>query len=182
MKHALIVGIAVTALLALPSVGSTQAKTDFSGSWTFDQTKSDPPPARGRGGRGGGGRGGGGTVPASLTITQTPSHITIDRAMSAGPTMPATTTSAVYKLDGSESTNALGDVFLSRSKVSWNGATLVITTVKDMGLGPNGQMSEDLKEIFSLDGGVLSVTTTARNTPSPAGSEQTRKLVYTKKM
>jgi hypothetical protein len=182
MKEALIVGVAVTALLALPSAGLTQAKTDFSGTWTFEQAKSDPPPARGRGGRGGGGRGGGGTVPASLTITQTPSQITIDRAMPASPMAPATTTSAVYKLDGSESTNALGDVFLSRSKVSWDGPKLVITTAKDLGLGPNGQMSEDLKEIFSLDGGVLSVTTTARNTPSPAGSEQTRKLVYTKKM
>jgi len=181
MKQSVIVGVALAALVALPSIGWAQAKTNYSGTWTFDAGKSDPPPARGRGGRGGG-RGGGGGVPASLTITQTPTQITIDRAMPAGPMAPGATTSAVYRLDGSESTNALGDVFLSKSKVSWDGANLVITTVKDMGLGPNGQMSEDLKEVFSLDGGVLSLTTTARNTPSPAGSEQTRKLVYTKKM
>ena len=181
MKQSVIVGVALAALVALPSIGWAQAKTNYSGTWTFDAGKSDPPPARGRGGRGGG-RGGGGGVPASLTITQTPTQITIDRAMPAGPMASGATTSAVYRLDGSESTNALGDVFLSKSKVSWDGANLVITTVKDMGLGPNGQMSEDLKEVFSLDGGVLSLTTTARNTPSPAGSEQTRKLVYTKKM
>jgi hypothetical protein len=181
MKQLLVVGVAVAALLALPSAGWAQAKTDFSGTWTFDQAKSDPP-ARGRGGRGGG-RGGGGGVPASLTITQTASQITIDRAMPAGPMAPGATTSAVYKLDGSESTNALGDVFLSRSKVSWDGGNLVIATAKDLGLGPNGQMSEELKEVFNLAGGVLTVTTTSHNTPAPAGSvPQTRKLVYTKKM
>jgi hypothetical protein len=182
MKQALIVGVALAALLALPAAGWAQVKANYSGTWTFDQAKSDPPPARGgRGGRGGG-RGGGAAVPASLTITQTASQITIDRAMPAGPMAPGATTSAVYKLDGSESTNALGDVFLSRSKVSWDGANLVITTVKDLGLGPNGQMSEDVKEVYSLADGVLAVTTTASSTPGPASGAQTRKLVYNKKM
>jgi hypothetical protein len=183
MKQALIVGVALAALLALPAVGWAQSKTNYSGTWTFDEAKSDPAPARGgRGGRGGGGRGGGGGVPASLTITQTASQITIDRAMPSGPMSPGATTSAIYRLDGSESTNALGDVFLSRSKVSWDGANLVITTVKDMGLGPNGQMSEDLKEVYSLADGVLTVTMTASSTPGPASGGQTRKLAYNKKM
>src|SRR5947208_8718668 len=107
MKHALIVGVALTALVAVPAVSRAQAKTNFSGAWTFDQAKSDPAPARGRRGGGeGGGRGGG--PAASLTISQTPTQIVIDRSMG-----PAGTTSAVYKLDGSESTNLMGDVFLS---------------------------------------------------------------------
>ena len=184
MRQALIAGVALAALVALPAAGWAQAKTNFSGTWTFDQAKSDPPPAQGRRGGGGGGRGGGGGVPTSLTITQTPTHITIDRAMPGGPGPGAAgaTTSAVYKLDGSESTNALGDVFLSRSKVSWDGANLVIATVKDLGLGPNGPMSEDLKEAYSLAGGVLTVTATSHNTPSPPNSDRTRKLVYSKKM
>jgi hypothetical protein len=176
MRHALITGVALAALVALPAAGWAQAKTNFAGSWTFDQAKSDPPPAQGRRGGGGGGRGGGGGVPASLTIEQTPTQITIERAMG-----PAGTTSAVYKLDGSESTNALGDVFLSKSKVSWEGANLVITTVKDMGQGPNGMMSEDLKEVYSLDGGMLTVVATTRVTPSTPNSARTRKLVYNKK-
>jgi hypothetical protein len=176
MKYALITGVALAALIALPAAGWAQAKTNFSGSWTFDQGKSDPPPAQGRRGGGGGGRGGGGGVPASLTIEQTPTQITIERAMG-----PAGTTSAVYKLDGSESTNALGDVFLSRSKVSWEGPNLVITTVKNQGQGPNGMMSEDLKEVYSLDGGVLTVVATMRTTPSTPNSDRTRKLVYNKK-
>ncbi len=179
MKHRLILGAAVAALVALPPAAWAQAKTDYSGTWTFDQTKSDPPPARG--GRGGG-RGGGGAVPASLTITQTATQITIDRAMPANAMGPGATTSAVYKLDGSESTNALGDVFLSRSKVSWDGANLVITTVKDLGLGPNGPASEGLKEVFNLTGGVLTVTATTHNTPAAPSGDQTRKLGYNKKM
>jgi hypothetical protein len=176
MKQALIMGVALAALVALPAAGWAQAKTNFSGSWTFDQAKSDPAPAQGRRGGGGGGRGGGGGVATSLTINQTAAQITIDRAIG-----PAATTSAVYKLDGSESTNALGDVFLSRSKVSWEGAKLVIATAKDMGLGPNGMMSEDLKEVYSLDGGVLTVMATTHNTPSTPNGDQTRKLIYNKK-
>jgi hypothetical protein len=174
MKQILIIGVALAALVALPVAGWAQAPTNFSGSWTFDQTKSAPPP-QGRRGGGGGGRGGGG-VATALTITQTPTHITIERALGQ-----AGTTSAVYKIDGSESTNALGDVFLSRSKVSWEGANLVITTAKDMGLGPDGMMSENLKEIYSLDGGMLTVVATTHNTPSTPNGDQTRKLVYNKK-
>ena len=94
---------------------------------------------------------------------------------------PGVTTSAVYKVDGSESTNLMGDVFLSRSKVSWDGTKLVITTVKDMGQGPNGMMSEDSKEVYSLDGGVLTIMATTHNTPSTPNGDQTRKLVYNKK-
>jgi hypothetical protein len=176
MKQALIVGVALAALVALPAAGWAQAKTNFSGSWTFDQTKSDPAPSRGQRGGGGGGRGGGVVGPMSLTINQTATGITIDRAMG-----PAATTSAVYKLDGSESTNLMGDVFLSRSKVSWDGANLVITTVKDMGQGPNGMMSEDSKEVYSLNGGVLTIIATTHNTPSTPNGDQTRKLIYNKK-
>jgi len=94
---------------------------------------------------------------------------------------PAGTTSAVYKLDGSESTNALGDVFLSKSKVTWEGPNMVITTVKDMGQGPNGMMSENVKEVYSLEGGALTVVSTMRVMPSTPNSDRTRKLVYNKK-
>jgi hypothetical protein len=176
MRHALITVVALAALVALPAAGWAQAKTNFAGSWTFDQGKSDPPPAQGRRGGGGGGRGGGGGVPASLTIEQTATQITIERAMG-----PAGTTSAVYKLDGSESTNALGDVFLSKSKVTWEGPNMVITTVKDMGQGPNGMMSENVKEVYSLEGGALTVVSTMRVMPSTPNSDRTRKLVYNKK-
>jgi len=173
MKRPLIAGIALAALVAFPTTGRAQAKTNFAGSWTLDQTKSDPAPARGQRGGRGGGRGGGGGVATALTIQQTATQLTIERGVGE------TQISAVYKLDGSESTNTLGDIFLSRSKVSWDGAKLVITTVKSMGQGPNGMMSEDTKEVYGLDGGVLTIVATTR-TVTPNG-EQTRKLVYNKK-
>src|SRR5262245_793106 len=169
MKRSLIVGIALAALVALPARELAQAKTDFSGAWVFDPAKSDAAPA----GRRGGGRGGpGGGLAAAMTITQTPTHITIDR------TLGQTGTSGIFKLDASESTNLLGDVFLSRSRVSWDGPKLVITTRKDLGLTPTGPMAEESKEIFSLEGGVLTILSTT--CIAPAG-EQTRKLVYIKK-
>jgi len=172
MKRALIVGVALAALVALPAPGWAQTKTDFSGSWSLDPAKSDGVPAAGRRGGGGGGRGGGAAVATSLTVTQTATQITIDRTMAQG------ATSAVYKLDASESTNVQGDVFLSRSRVSWDGPKLVITTRKDLGLTPTGPMAEESKEVLSLDGGVLTVVATTRI--GPAG-EQTRKLVYNKR-
>ena len=53
MKPALIVGVALAALVALPAPTWAQAKTDFSGSWIFDAARSDPAPPGGRaGGRG----------------------------------------------------------------------------------------------------------------------------------
>jgi hypothetical protein len=87
-------------------------------------------------------------------------------------------TAATYKLDASESTNLVADVFLSRSRISWEGSKLVITTRKDLGLTPTGPMAEESKDVLSLDGGVLTIVTTTR---IPPAGEQTRKLVYTKK-
>jgi hypothetical protein len=170
MNRTLIVGVALAGLVALPAPGWAQAKTDFSGAWTFDASKSDPTPASGR--RGGGGRGGPAAVATSLTVTQTATQITIDRTVGQG------ATSAVYKLDASESTNLVGDVFLSKSRVSWEGPKLVITTRKDMGLTPTGPMSEESKEVLTLEGGVLTIVLSTR---VPPAGEQTRKLVYTKK-
>ena len=104
--------------------------------------------------------GGASAVPTALTVTQTATQITIDRTIGQG------ATSAVYKLDASESTNLHGDVFLSRSRVSWDGPKLVITTRKDMGLTPNGPMAEESKEVLSLEGGVLTIVSTTRVPPA----------------
>jgi hypothetical protein len=176
MKRALIAAVAMAALVALPAASWAQAKPDFSGTWTMDQAKSDPAPARGGGGGGGGGqrggggggRGGGGGAAASMTIKQTAAQLTVDRAMGQA------TQTVVYKLDGSESTNAMGQG-QAKSKASWDGSKLVVTTTQSMDT-PNGPMTMDSKDVYSLDGGALVLETT-RNTP---GGAQTRKLVYNK--
>jgi hypothetical protein len=173
MRQILIV--AVAALVALPPVAWAQEKPNFSGSWTLNQGAGAPAP--GRGARGGGGRGGAGAAPQSLTITQTATQITIERAMAGG-----ALTSASYNLDGSESGNLLGDVFLSRSKVSWDGAKLVIATTKDFGeVASGGMTQETTKEVYSLDGAVLTVTATLPGTPAMPAGGQTRTFVYNKK-
>jgi hypothetical protein len=84
------------------------------------------------------------------------------------------TQTLVYKLDGSESTNAMGQGE-AKSKASWDGAKLVVTTTQSMN-GPNGAMTMESKDVYSLDGGTLVLETT-RNTPMGA---QSRKLVYDK--
>ena len=160
MRQILIV--AVAALVALPAVARAQAKPNFSGSWTLNQGGGAGAPAPARGARGGGGRGrgGAGAVPQSLTITQTATQITIERTMAGGDL-----TSATYNLDGSDSGNVLGDVFLSKSKVSWDGAKLVIATTKDFGeVASGGMTQENTKEVYSLDGAMLTVTITLPGT------------------
>ena len=166
--------MAVTALalvLALPSLLFAQAKTDFSGTWTFDEAKSDPAPARAGGGGGGGGRGGGrmGGAPATaMTIKQTAGELTLDRTTAQG------AQTVVLKLDGSESTNTIG-MGPAASKAVWDGARLVVTTTQTV-QGRGGEITINSKEIYSVQGNVLTIETT-RTTPA---GEQTRKLIYTK--
>jgi len=163
---------ALVVSLAAPSAALAQAKTDFSGTWTFDEAKSDPAPARAGGGAGGGGgRGGGrmGGAPATaLTIKQTASELTMDRTTAQG------AQTVVYKLDGSESKNTIG-MGPATSKAVWDGPRLVITTNQTV-QGRGGEITIDSKDVYSVQGGVLTVETT-RTTPAGA---QTRKLIYTK--
>jgi hypothetical protein len=160
MKQALIVAVALAALVALPAATWAQAKPDFSGSWTMDPAKSDPAPARGGGGGGGRGGGRGGGVAMQITIKQTPAQLTIDRSMGQA------TQTVVYKLDGSESTNAMGQGE-SKSKATWDGSKLVVTTTLEF----NGNTVES-KDVYSMDGGSLVLETTR--------GAQTRKVVYNK--
>ena len=143
--------MATLAAVIIPFAARAQTKADFSGTWTLDAAKSDPPP-QGRGG--GGGRGPAGP----LEIKQTAAEITI------GP--------ATYKLDGSESINE-GRGGQAKSKAHWDGAKLVIETARDI-----QGMSITSKEVRSLsaDGKEMTVET-AISTPQ---GDQNRKTVYTK--
>jgi hypothetical protein len=159
--------VALTAALAVPALVEAQ-KADLSGTWMFDESKSDAPAGPGGGGGGrGGGRMGGGT-PSKLVIKQTGSELTVER------TLPSGTETAVYKLDGSESTNKTG-MGESKMKASWDGANLVLTGKQAVST-PQGDFEIDSKDVYSVSGTVLTVTTT-RTTPR---GENTRKLVFNK--
>jgi hypothetical protein len=168
-KHACV--LALSAALAVPALSFAQAKADLSGTWKFDQAKSDPAGGPGGGGggggRGGGGRMGGGT-PSQLVIKQTATELTVER------TLPNGTETAVYKLDGSESANKTG-MGESRSKASWDGSNLVVTGKLAVST-PQGEFEIDTKDVYAVSAGVLTVTTT-RTTPR---GENTRKLVFNK--
>jgi hypothetical protein len=144
--------------VALPAIAGTQARTDFSGTWNVDRTRSDPPP------QGGGGAG----ATTKLVIRQTAGEMTVIVTTGRG---EATTS---YKLDGTEvkETVATG---ASRAKVSWDGATLVVNRVQNV-TTPQGAFEITSKESYSLSGGILTLVT-ARN--SPMGNTS-RKTVFTK--
>ena len=170
MQNALMAALVL--FLALPQVTWAQAKPDFSGTWTFDEAKSDPAPARaGGGGGGGGGRGGGrmGGAPATaLTIKQTAAELTMDRTTAQG------AQTVIYKLDGSESKNTIG-MGPATSKAVWEGSKIVIATMQTV-QGRGGEITIDSKDSYSVEGNTLTIETT-RTTPAGA---QTRKLIYTK--
>jgi hypothetical protein len=153
--------LTIVAAVILPFAVRAQGKADFSGTWTLDAAKSDPP-AQGRGGGGGGG--------GTLTIKQTGTELSIT---SEGRQGPQTMT---YKLDGSESTNQVmgrGGASTAKSTAKWDGSSLVIETTRDF----NGT-AITTKEVRRLDSGgkEMHVETTAQ---TPNG-EQKRKVVYTK--
>jgi len=126
--------LAFAAAVVLPFTARAQMKTDFSGTWTLDASKSDAP--GGRGGRG---------PQGPVTIKQSASEITIGQA--------------TYKLDGSESVNQLqgrGGMVEAKSKAHWDGAKLVIDTTRD--IGGNSVTSTETRTL-SADGKEMTVET-----------------------
>jgi len=138
--------ILLAVALAVPSFVQAQAKPDFSGKWIQDIEKSDPAPA---------GRGGGAATPQQITIVQTAAEFTMERTTGQG------VQKTVYKLDGSESSNAGrgGDV---KSKTNWDGNKLVTKYQRTM-----GENTVDVTETRSLEAdGTLKVVTASGTNPA----------------
>jgi hypothetical protein len=144
------------AMLFVAASAYAQGKTDFSGKWTPDASAAPQ-------GGGGGGRGG---FSGPMTITQTATELTIERETPNG-AMKST-----YKLDGSESTNTMGQG-TAKSKATWDGAKLKIETTTET---QNGTRTSTA--VYSIDGGKLTIATTqpGRN----GGEPTTRTVTYTK--
>ena len=142
-------------VLAVPSLAMAQAP-NFSGKWIQDMEKSDPP----MGGRGPAG-------PQNLTITQTATEFTIERETPNG------VMKTVYKLDGSESTNAGGRGGEVKSKSAWDGSKLVTKYSRTM-----GEVTVDVTETRSLEAdGTLTVVAVTKGGPQ---GDMTRKVVFKK--
>ena len=161
MKHIGFFILAMT-IWAAPAVARAEDKPNFTGTWTFDASKSDAPQAgrAGRGGRGGRGRGAGlagigGTPTGPVLIAQTETEITIG--------------ARTYRLDGSPTVGAGG----AEGKAHWDGATLVVDTTATL----RGN-AITTKEVRSLDaeGKVMTVEVTI----STARGERTTKQAFSK--
>jgi hypothetical protein len=134
------IGLIAAAVLAVATVAWTQAKPDFSGSWTPDPGGAAVGEGRGRGMGGG-----------PMTVKQTADTLTIER------TMGENKVTRTYKLDGSESEITMGQM-TAKASAKWDGDKLVITTKTDMG---------EQTQTWSLADGVLTIERTGgRGGPS----------------
>ena len=147
-------GIIAAAVLSVATMAFAQAKPDFSGTWTPDQSAA-PAGGGGCGQGGGGGRGGGMMGP--MTVKQTADTLTIQR------TMGENTQTTTYKLDGTESENKMmgrgGQEMVSKSTAKWDGSKLVISTTRT---GQDGSPMTTT-QTWSLEGGNLTIESPGRD-------------------
>jgi hypothetical protein len=139
-------GVIAAAVLSIATMAFAQAKPDFSGTWTPDQSAA---PAGG----GGGGRGMGA---GPMTIKQDATTLTITRTMGENQVVQT------YKLDGTESENKMmgrGGEMVTKSTAKWDGNKLVITTQRP---GQDGAMMSQV-QTYSLEGGNLVIESPGRD-------------------
>jgi len=157
--------VAVSALVALVTVGMTslsaQGPANFSGTWKL--TSADPPVPTGRGGGGGGGNNGPyaatmfGPAPDTMTITQSASSITVQIGQAK----------IVYTFDNQLTELPPGDVMAFKSHAHWENGALHLHNKQGMNWG---------RDVLSMSGGTLTVV---RDLESGGGSS-TRTLKYSK--
>jgi hypothetical protein len=139
--------------------------SDLSGTWLFDEARSDATAVAEnarlvRGGRGG--------APAGMVITQSADELTVQRGNQ----------SFTYKLDGSESFGPPGGE--TKSTVAWDKGALVVTWKREFFAGNTlGYQTSTGRDVYTLTGGTLTVerrVTNARGT----GGTQASQAVYNK--
>lgn len=180
MKKTVILA-AVACLLLAAASAFAQTKTDFSGNWTLDVSKSKV----------------NNIESGSLSVTQTDKDITykseIKRAlrpdgagggngggMGGGRGMGGGNQAVTYMLDGKETSSQFGSgdrTGTAKMQAKWDGGKLNLTSVRTF-TGQNGEVTTTLKETWEpVDGGkALKVS---RETESPRGT-QTSEFYYTK--
>ena len=164
MKRPLVLSLVLA--VAITTLVFAQGKPDFSGTWVLDTANSD----LGRGSPAGK------QMPmrtVTLVLKQTSDTLTIQR------TVGEQKETALYKLDGSVSTNKLPSGNESKSTAKWVGATLAIKTTAEISNPEDGaKIKTEMTDvrILSADGQVMTVVVT-RQTPR---GEVKQTLVYNK--
>jgi hypothetical protein len=160
-------------VFAAAALAAAQTPPNLAGTWVLDRDKTAARSAAPSGMRAGGpdgragaaavGARGGPATPPEWRITQTAAALRAERALPNG-----TTQTLVYKLDGSESTNANGRATLT-TRSRWEGGKLV-TEGTQLIATEQGPVAGTLKEVRWLDkeGSMVVETTRAidENPPS----------------
>ena len=104
-----------------------------------------------------GGRGGVPGVPVAtrLVIKVAPGQVTVDSNTGSAESIQT----AVYKLDGSETTvpGPLG--WTVKAKAAWKDSALVVSTVRSLE-GPNGPIGAEIIDVYTVSGDALTIERT----------------------
>ncbi|MBF8301423.1 MAG: hypothetical protein HW394_1793 [Acidobacteria bacterium] len=160
MKRLLIVlGVALT--VGVQAVALAQARPDFSGTWRFNQGKSNPGLA-------------GNTpsipFPSQIVVKQTATDLAVDSS-----SVRQQPLSAVFKLDGSKVTVQTPSGITETGEAKFEGANVVITTRRSFS-SPAGETVVNFREVWSLGGNALTI----EKTRTEDGESSSEKAVFDK--
>ena len=159
MKQRLAIALLLLGAGSLPL--GAQVNPAMAGNWTLAQND-----AAGRGGRGGGIPG----VPLAteISIKMSPTEVTVNTNTGSAQSIQT----AIYKLDGSE-TSVPGPLgWTNKAKASSKESTLVVSTIRSLE-GPNGPLGAEIVDVYSVTGDVLTLERTQ--------GRNKQKLVYNRK-
>jgi len=155
----IVVGVALT--VAVPAVALAQARPDFSGTWRFNQGKSNPGLA-------------GNTpsipFPSQIVVKQTATDLAVDSS-----SVRQQPLSAVFKLDGSKVTVQTPSGITETGEAKFEGANVVITTRRSFS-SPAGETVVNFREVWSLGGNALTI----EKTRTEDGESSSEKAVFDK--
>ena len=156
---AIVAGVCLA--LVLQAAAFAQERPDFSGTWRFNQAKSSPNIA-------------GNTpivpFPSQIIVKQTPTELHVD-----GSSVRQQPTSAVFKLDGSKVSIKAPSGITETGEAKFEGSTMVITSRRSF-TSPLGETVVDVKEVWTLNGNVLTI----EKTLTESGDAATEKAVFDK--
>jgi len=153
-------------LLLIPDPAAAQA-TDFSGTWVYNQSKSDQP--------GGGARGRMGT-PSDMTITQEGNNIAIETMRQSRQGEQKVTEAIIVDGEPHESETGFGPATIT---ANWKDGALVVERTRTMSRGGQTRtFTQTSTYVLSEDGKELVVE---MEMPNPQGGTLIRRSVYNKK-
>jgi hypothetical protein len=159
-------GLLIALTLMISSVSFGQGAVNFSGSWAFNESKSNL------------GEGGPRMVSQTLVIVQDATTFSLERAFT-GQDGTERKMSEKYTLDGKESVNPVFNT-TKKSTATWSADKKSLTVSSNMVFEMNGEKNEiKTVEIYKLADGDKTLTIDSQSTSSMGERKAT--LVYNKK-